>query len=341
MAKRPRQTKASVSSNGLLEALKFLSLVTVEKGAPNETHVVLGNNTAVCYNGVMAAGVLIDDSISAYPHNSTMIDALSKCGQNISITSLENNRLSIKSDKFKAIVPCLEPQAIQSTAPDDMQVEINDGLKEAFKVADILSENGQLTYNVSVLLNGPSIISTTGKIAIEYWHGLNLPIVALPKQFANVITKIDKKCKAFGMGQSSVTVYFHDNSWLKTHLYAEQWPNVTRILEGPSNPYPVLPSFWEGLQAVNSFSVDGLCYFEQNVLQSHRSANAGASFELPGLPRGPIMNAKQLLTVKPYIEVVDWFCRTDNNMPCSRFFSKNCRGVIAGRLEGNDPANPQ
>lgn len=336
MARKPRTTKAQpTSSNKLLEALQFLSLITRPTGAPNETHIILANQTAVTYNGIMAAGVLIEESIFGCPHNSTLIAALSKCGQNLSITQLEGNRISIKSDKFKAIVPGLEPHAIQSIEPDIAQVEIDDKLKTAMEIGNILSENGQTIYNVSILMNGPSIISTNGKVLIEYWHGLNLPNgVAVPRAFAETLSKVSKPITKFGMGPYSVTIYFNDNSWIKTHLYSEQWPDMSHILEGSSNPYPLPNSFWEALGAVAPFSVEGLAYFDQNVLRSHASQDAGASFEIEGLPRGPILNIKQMLMVKPYIQTIDWFARTNNGLPMMKFFGNQCRGAIAGRNDG-------
>lgn len=338
MARSPRKPKAEPkASSQLLEALKFLSLGAKDIGSPNETHVILSNNQAHLFNGSLALNHPIEEGILACPHIGTLITALSKCGQTVSITQLENHRISVKSDKFRAIVPCIEPGLLPIATPDLASVEVNDNFKKALEVVNTLTqEDAQNIYSVSILLNGQSVISTfSGKIVIEYWHGFNLPSgIAIPKNFAQIISKSNKPIISIGGSYHSVTVHFNDMSWIKTNLYAEQWPDIGHILNGPSNPFPLPPGFWEGVGAVAPFSPDGIIHFDQDAIRSHLTAAEGASYEVPGLPRGPSFNAKQLMLIKPYMETVDWFARTSNGMPCMKFFGQQLRGAVAGRNEG-------
>ena len=127
---------------------------------------------------------------------------------------------SIKSNKFKVIVPCLNPYLLQGTQPNQPIVAIDDKLKIAIEAVSCLTtDNAQQVMFTSILLNGGSVIATDSKIIFEYWHGLNLPTnIVIPKKFVEALSKIKKKLKAFGNSQSSITLYFEDDSWIKTQL---------------------------------------------------------------------------------------------------------------------------
>ena len=323
---RPRKKTGPVQQNSLLEALNFLSVVTKNEGSPEETHVILRNNQAIAFNGIVGAGQLIEQDLISCPHNETLIKALSKCGQGIVYNQLDENRLSVKSGKFKVIVPCLNPFLLQGTQPDQPIVEIDDKFKVAIEAVSCLTsdDNAQQLVYKSILLYGGSVIATDGKVIFEYWHGLPLPInIVMPKKFAEALSKTKKKLKAFGNSQSSITIYFEDNSWLKTQLYAEPWPDTGRFLNQPCSPLHLPENFLPALNSVASFSPDGTVYLESGVLHSHSSPDVGASHDLPGLPN-LIFNSKQFLMLKNYIEKIDF---TSNP---HLWFGNNCRGAIAG-----------
>ena len=64
--------------------------------------------------------------------------------EHFSLTQLDESRLSIKSNKFKAIIPCLDPILVNVIGPDDPVATIDNRLKEAFEVVSTISiENGQ------------------------------------------------------------------------------------------------------------------------------------------------------------------------------------------------------
>ncbi len=328
---RPRKTKEIVQQNSLLSALQFLSVVTKSEGSPDETHVILRNKQAIAANGVTSAGQLIEQNLISCPHNSTLIEALAKCGQEIDIKQLDENRLSIKSNKFKAIIPCLNPYLLQGTQPDQPIVGIDDKLKIAIEAVSCLtSDNAQQVMFTSILLNGGSVISTDGKVIFEYWHGLNLPTnIVIPKKFIEALSKVKKKLKAFGNSQSSITLYFEDDSWIKSQLYAEPWPDTNKLLNQPCSPLPLPQNFLSALNSVAPFSPEGTVYLENGVLRSHSSADIGASYELIGLPN-LIFNSKQFLMLKNYIDKIDF--NVDNGK-VYLWFGTNCRGVIAGYLK--------
>ncbi len=334
---KPRSKKAVAAQvqqqSKLLDALRFLSLVTKDIGTTNETHVYLGFKWAIAYNGVVTAAQSIDEDIYCCPHNATLINALSKCGQNLSITQLDINRLSIKSDKFKAVVPCVDPTLYHLPSPDPAICSIDDNFKLGLEaVNSLVSDDSQRIELASILMNGKSLISSNGVMIFEYWHGIDLPPdISLPKAFANVLIKSTKKLVSFGFSQFSITVYFDDGSWIKTQLFAETWPDVSAVLDRKANAWPIPSTFWQGVDAVAGFSTDGLLHFRTASIASHSDAAVGASYECQGVPDGPVFAAKQLLLIKPFAELIDFMAEGMHDTKMLMFYGKNIRGCIAGR----------
>lgn len=330
---RKRATEAPTKqTNSFVEALRFIGTVTRDVGAPYETHCLLHNNTATAFNGIMAAGIKIEDDIYACPNNKMIVEALSKCGEHISITQLDNGRLSIKSDKFKAIVPCVDPTLLAPSVPDPVMGVVDDRLKRAFEVCGVIAnENAQTVHGSSVLMQSGSLVATDGGIMFEYWHGIDLPPIAIPKSMVQAIVKCPKKLVSFGFSNASITFYFEDDSWLRTQLYSSQWPDVRRIIDIKSNAWAVPGDLFKALAAVAPFSQDGQVYFTKNLLRSHAdNADAGATYEVEGLPQGPVHSIRQLKMIEPYAEQIDFFAEGPNSTMLM-FFGQNIRGVIAGR----------
>lgn len=314
----------------LLGALRFCALVTKDTGPINETHIHMGANWATAFNGVIAAGCPITEDIYACPNAKLIVEALSKCGEHISFTQLEN-KLSIKSDKFKAIVPCIDPTLLNIALPDKPICAIDDRFKEGLGIVGTLAnENAQSVHLASILMNGQSLISTTGKVVLEYWHGLNLPLgISLSKALVEPLTNSKKKLTQFGYSQSSVTFWFEDGSWIRSQLYCEAWPDINSVLNEPSNPWPIAGDFFKGIDAVSPFG-EGFIYTRDGSLHSHAEAGMGASFECPGIPPGLTFLARQMVLIKPWAERIDFLAFGPNKMHCIKAFGGNVRCAIAG-----------
>lgn len=328
MSKRPIKRKPE-QSNVLLDALQFVSVVTKSEGSPNETNLLLRGRNVIGFNGILAASCPIDTDIHVYPNAELLVKALSRCTEQYSITQLDQDRLAIKSNKFKAIVPCLNPEMMTPTYPDSAVVSLDNRFREALSaVAVLVQEGAQQVYLASVLLDGASLIATTGKVILEAWGGWNLPCgIGLPKSFATALAKISKNISKFGCSKSSVTVWFEDESWLRTQIFAEPWPDVGRILNGNANLWSVPVEFYKAIDAIESFSETGDIYFNKDLLRSHADENKGASYECSGIPNGPIFNAKQLKIIQPYVKEIDF----DASGGMLRFTGDSVRGCIAGR----------
>lgn len=328
MPPKPRKPSEKKSPR-LLEAVKFLSLITTDDGPPNQTHILLKDKTASAFNGTLGAGCIIDEELFCAPHAKTFLSALSKCGEHYTLTQLDN-KLSIKSGPFKAIIPCIDPALIYFPTLDQNVAPIDDTFKSALELIEkIKPENGQ-RVTLSFLMNGQSIIATDGKILVEAWHGLNLPTnVPIPKAIIPVLLSA-KKLIGFGLSQTTATFYLDDNSFIRTQLYAEAWPDISHLMERPSNPIPVPKDFFKGFEAVKDFSRNGMVYFKDGKISSHAEDNAGAEFEVEGLKFGPVYSAKYIAILKEMATKIDFYVPAERNSKLLAFTGDKVRGILMG-----------
>lgn len=197
----------------------------------------------------------------------------------------------------------------------------------------LANENAQHVITASVLMNGSTVISTNRVMIMEAFHGLDLPPnIPLPKQFVAALVKQKKNLIGFGFSNSSATFFFEDGCWLKTQLYSDEWPDVSRILNRQANLWSIDPQFFKALDAVEPFSEDGNVYTRLNMLCSHLDEGVGAVFECGGIPSGVVYPIKQLKLIKPYVKKID-FCAKGlaTSSYCLVFEGDFMRGVISGR----------
>lgn len=324
-----KKPKAQPNNNALLQSLKIINTILEPEGEVYETHVRLQDNWAIAQTQVLGIGEKIQEDLFACPNAHILAAALSKCGQSISITQLDH-KLSIKSDKFRALVPCIPPENLARSFPDAPVAQLDDRLKASLAAVAPLALDENSVVTASVLIHGGTVTATDRKIIIQHWHGWDLPELALPKVVINPLIKNPKKLKAFGFSQSSVTFHFEDDSWIKCQQMSDKWPDVNSILNRPCNAWPTPEGFYEGIKSLEPFSEDGFVHFNNGKMLSHAEDTAGASYEIYGLPAGPAFNIKQLKMIEPFMKKVD-FLADGPNGKCLMFMGENVRGIIAGR----------
>lgn len=324
-----RTTKAT--DNKLLAAINQLSLILSEEGSPLETHVQLRQGLATAFNGILAAGEPIVEDLIAAPNAYLLKEALSKCGQNFSITQLEE-RLSIKSDKFRALVPCIPLEDLQTAFPDDPSALLNPSFAASMEAVNSIPEPNEDRIMVrSILVDSGSLIATDAKIMLEHWHGIDLPKLILPRTVIEPLIKNKKKLTEFGFSNSSCTFHYEDKSWFKSQVCAKTWQDVRPILDKKANAHAIPEGLFEALDAIDPFSETGYVYFDSNVVRSHPiGQDTGATYEVYGIPKGPILNIDQLKILRPYIRTID-FLVPNGRYYMTIFYGDKCRGAISGR----------
>lgn len=308
-AARGRKPKVSTQALKLAEALSFVSLAARDDGEhPYKNHVRFADKWAVTFDGVIAAGHPIEEDLACNPHAARLLEAINKCGKTLAIAELDSGRLSVKGEKLNAKVPCLPDDALPPVAPDPSIATIDDRIKAAFEtVGPLVTEAGADVIEAAVLLQANSASATNRVIAIEHWHGIDLPPgLVVPKLFVTAVLKSGKKLAGFGWTQgSSITFHFEDGAWLKTQLYADQYPDLASILNAASYPVDVPEGFFEGIETVATFHDLGHVIFAEGKVMSHPTEEVGAQYDVPGLPAGKSFDGKLLKKVAGHAKTID------------------------------------
>lgn len=309
----------------LLQALKFISVAQKEKDviAPYQNHCILTNGFVSASNSILSAGCKVQEDLECRPQTRVLINALSNCGDTLSITQLENARLSIKSGKFSTIVPC-HAQELPKVKPDPQIALISDVLKTALsQVSHLAKDEAKTVLESAILLQAGTVIATTGFVILESWHGVDLPTCVLPKVFVNAVCDCDTKLRGFGYSSNSVTFWFEDDSWIKSQIYAERYPDVSKVLNANCEFKPLTEGFYDAIRMVEDFAEGGK---EKGivVLSGKGVKCKEAFYEIEGLPDGFAFKIKQLKQVE---KVVKQVCFVDNKL---YVFGDNIRGVIQG-----------
>jgi hypothetical protein len=311
----------------LIKALEFIALAQRDAGAPYQTHCSLRSNQAVACDGVLAAGHRIEEAIDACPHTLTLLSALRKCKGVLSVAQLNSGRLSVKAGAFKAFIDCTPDATLNHVEPDPIVGMADNRLRDALAaLSPFIAENSPRVIMASALLRSGSALATNGMILVEYWHGLQLPPdIIVPKIFIVALCKTDKKIKGFGCSDTTFTIWFEDDSWLRTQLYKERWPDCDAILNRESKPVAMPEKFFEAVETVFEFVDDNRIRIRNDIVQSHNDANKGATYEVLGLVGNVIFNAKHLKSLSNVIKTIDIV----GNNGVSYFYGDNVRVALS------------
>ena len=334
---RARHKKADTANpaKGLLAALKFLKPCQKKTGTVQQQFCCITGNWAAASNDVLTIGVKVEEDLSACPQTTQFEEALKKIGEDVSIAQLSELTLSVVSGAFKALVPCVSFDQLSISGPDERCAFIDDRIKDAFAtLAPLATEGAPNAAYASVLLQAGSAVATNGHVLAECWHGIDLPPgLLVPKAAVAAIVKAGKPLTGFGYSGPSATFWFDDDSFIKTQLYGERFPNYQPLLECENmNPWPVPDEFYKAVRSIEAFTRNGVVYFEDGKIASNELENEASTYIIEGLPEGMGFNAKYLLMVEKVFEKVHF----EEQANKAFFFGENKRGVIMGIERSDD-----
>uniref|UniRef100_A0AAU7YTS6 Replicative clamp n=1 Tax=Stenotrophomonas phage vB_SmaS_QH3 TaxID=3229738 RepID=A0AAU7YTS6_9CAUD len=334
-ASGPKKTANPAAS--LIAALKFVSVAQKKAGPTGVQFSHLAHNWAAAFDGVLTVAAPIEEDLAACVHTLQFIDALSKAGDELSITQLSPNTLAVSSGVFRALVPCVAVEDVPIPPPDPQCAVIDDRIKAALAAVAGLATDGapNATY-AAVLLQANTAVATNGAALLEAWHGIDLPPgMMLPKVAASAIAKASKTLTGFGYSQSSATFYFEDGSFIKSQLYGERYPNYAPLLDVPGlNLWPVPEDFYRGVRAIESFSPNGNVFFEDGAVLSKMHKEEASTYRIEGLPERMGFSVKLLLAVEHAFKKAHF--ETDANKVV--FYGDNVRGALMGLDLGTEAA---
>lgn len=327
-ARRKKEEKPT-PAKGLLDALKFIKPTQKKNGTVEQRHCLITNHWMVATNGILTIATPIAEDLQACPQTAKLEEALKKTGEELSITQLSAESLSVGSGEINALVPCMSMQAVQPTGPDPIGGPIDDSLKDAFKLlAPIVTEGASEAYAAAVLMAGTTAVATNDHVIVEAHHGLNLPTsVLVPKAACMAVAKSNKVLTGLGYSGPSCTFHFEDGSFIKTQLFAEQYPNYGLFLDADlgATAYPAADNLFEAIGMIATMSNDGTVYFREGGIWSEEEGGSNYKIDDMPMPENFGFNSKYLMLVKGCFDDVTFM---DGEKRALHFTGPNMRGMV-------------
>jgi hypothetical protein len=308
----------------MLKELRFVQGAVAKKDfLPAMTHFRIEGGHVRSFNGTIALSSPIPFDIDCTPRADTLIKAIAQCGDDtITLGMTPTGRLRVQSGKFKAFVETIDGDT-PHILPEGEVINFNgEILLEAIKtVYPFIGNDASRPWTNGVLLRGMSAFATNNVCLVEYWLGVETPIVVnLPKV---AIAQVHK---------NSVTFHYADDRWIRTQLYETNWPDLARVLDQPHNAVPVDERIFEGIEMLKPFADDiGRVYIKDDVMHTHRqdetgSNDMGASFDVEGLGIQGLYQMQILALLQGVAITADFSRYPDHTL----FFGERIRGAVAG-----------
>lgn len=311
-----RTPKPKPAENPLLEQLRFIASILAKKGEPAETCCVIANGAITAHNKPLSAGILTEAAITANPPAHQLLAALERCKDGYAMSELRGT-VTVNSGPLRVNLPTVA--GLVPSAPDGYRADLGPGLFEAIGlIQHIADEDAEHIQSASICVQEGWVSSTNRNVILQAFHGLNLPTMMLPVRFVKRVNSVGKGIKGFGHSDSSFTVFFDDNSWMRTQLMEAEPLPYARVCNW-DGPWQAMPDIWEALDNVipfrgNSDAVEVCDSRIQTPTASH-----DAPWEEPNIR----VNADYLKAVKPFME----------NYAVDKgklyFYKQPVRGVIA------------
>lgn len=314
----------------MLKTLRFVQGSVAKKDfLPALTHFVIEGGKVRGYNGTLALCSPIPFDIECKPKAEPLVRAIANCDDTVSLSLTPAKRLSVRSGSFKAFVDCIEGETPHAE-PEGRVVEINGAaLLQAMKtVYPFVGEDASRPWGTGALLRGPSVFATNNVSLIEFWTGIDFPVlVNIPRAAIKEIVRIDEPPTLAQVAENSFTLHYADGRWLRTQLLPTDWPDLSKILDVPSNQKPIDPALYTGLDVLRPF-VDkmGRIEFGESGISTHGAGDEGASYALESGPQRGTYNVEILRLLRDVADTADF-----DQYPKPCIFVGNClRGALMG-----------
>lgn len=314
----------------MLTELKFVQGAVARKDfVPALTHFAIDNGVVRGYNGMLALCSPIPFNIKCNPKAGPLINAIGNCGETVSLSLTLAGRLSIKSGKFKAFIDCVEGDTPHVSPEGDNVVMDGVALLQALKVLyPFIGDDASRPWSNGVLLLGQSSFATNNTVLVEYWTGatFNQPI-NLPRAAIKEMLRINEAPERVQMTANNITFHYSGNRWLRTQLLETKWPDLAKVLNRQSNPKPIQPALFDGLDAVKNFTDKmGRILFKPGQIATHLEPTEGSSFDIEGFEHEGVYQIDMLRLLNGPVTTIDWSAYPSACM----FFGDRLRGAIIG-----------
>jgi len=312
----------------MIEELRFVQGAVARKDfTPALTHFHIKDGRIQGYNGLLALSCPIALDIDVTPQAAQLVKAIRGCNDTVALSMTSGKRLAVKSGRFKAFVDCFEGGFPEIT-PTGVRMELPEDFMEALKVLEpFVADDASRQWARGVLFRGSSAYATNNIVLVEYWMGSAFPKeMNIPREAIRELLRIGEAPIALLADETAVTFLYKNERWMRTQLYTTQWPDVSTILDQPTQLSPPTLTAKDVEELLPFVEDTGRVYFLEDTLTTSLADGVGARLEVPGVLSGPIFNAEMLIMTLQQASMVDF---TRYPKPCL-FTGPNLRGALIG-----------
>lgn len=315
----------------MLDALKFVQGAVAKKDfLPAMTHFAIEDGHVRAYNGVLALSSPIPFDIDCAPKAKPLVQAISKCEETVALSMTEGGKLRIQSGSFRAYVDCYETHEAIEVRPEGREIEVNgEEILETFKtLLPFVGDDASRPWSNGILLRNQSAFATNNVTVVERWLGSPIPFSAnIPYVAVKEIVRLNSAPSLVQLHEHSITFHFESGRWVRSQLYTTDWPDLSPVLDRPSNPVEVPETLFTGIESLKPFvGKIGKIYFRDGEIATHRDDVEGAAFEIDNFPYKGCYQYAILLLLKGVATTADFSSYPE---PCC-FFGDKLRGVLLG-----------
>jgi len=317
----------------MLKALKFVAGAVAKKDLiPSMQHFCIENGIIRAYNGSIGISCPIPLDINCKPKAIPLVQAISQCNEDypVSLTLTTNGNLRIQNGPYKVTVDCIQEETPHVHAEGDIIHFNGESLRRAFEALQpFIGTDASRPFANGILLHGQSAFATNNVIVVEYWLGTELPFtINIPNDAVKEILRVGEDPIYCQLTKNSVTFHFENDRWIRTGLYNDQWPEVTKILDVEDNAIEVNYGFFPGLEAIRPF-VGKLqeVYLSSNMISTSLNKDVGAHYELVDFNYEGCYTISMLELLRGVALRIDFSAYPK---PCI-FYGDMLRGAIIGR----------
>jgi len=313
----------------MLKELKFVMGAVAKKDfLPAMTHFRIEAGKVRSFNGTLALCSPLPFDIDCTPEAAPLVKAISNCTDTITLGMTEGGKLRVQSGSFRAFIgtvdgatPHVEP------AGEDVMFNGEVLLKALQTLIPFVGDDASRPWTNGVLLRGQSAFATNNVCLVEYWLGVETPIVVnIPKDAIKEMLRINEPPIRAQIDKNSITFHYADERWIRSQLYETNWPDLSKVLDQPSNATPIDEKLFEGIEAIKAFADEvGRVYIQDGVLRTHADYDLGATYDLH-LPFEGLYQIKMLSLLQGVALKADF---TRYPSP-ALFFGERLRGAVTG-----------
>lgn len=315
----------------MLKELKFVQGAVAKKDfLPAMTHFAIEGGRVRSYNGTLALSSPLPFDIDCVPKAAPLVKAISNCNDTVTLAMTPAGRLRIQSGKFKAYIDCID-EASAHVEPEGEVINFDgEAMLEALKVLEpFIGNDASRPWSSGVLLKGQSAFATNNVILVEYWLGVQSPVVVnVPRVAIKEMLRINEVPTHAQVTEKSLSFHYSDGRWIRTQLLETAWPDTGPLFDQPSTPCPINPKVFEGLSTIKPFADKmGRVFIKDGTISTCESDDTeGASYTLEDIGFEGIYQIEMLGLLEKVATTADL---TLYPKPCP-FFGEKLRGVIIG-----------